>query len=99
MRAPHARAAANDEVVWLDGKESPVGVAIRCGRSSIAGRLRPTASLIDVEVAQAAPIDAVARSQRRRRPRSTKAAAAPVASQTAPCSPRCEYRRTHVTVS
>ena len=49
--APNARAAANDEVVWLDGKESPVGVAIRCGRSSIAGRWRPTASLIDVEVA------------------------------------------------
>ena len=49
--APNARAAANDEVACEEGKESPVGVAIRCGRSSIAGRLRPTASLIDVDVA------------------------------------------------
>ena len=47
---PYARAAANDEVECEDGNERPVGVAIRCGRSSTSGRLRPIASLIEVEI-------------------------------------------------
>ena len=46
---PYARAAANDDVECDDGNERPVGVAIRCGRSSISGRLRPIASLIEVD--------------------------------------------------
>ena len=48
--APNARAAAKLDVACDDGKERPVGVAIRCGRSSTAGRRRPTASLIEVEM-------------------------------------------------
>jgi hypothetical protein len=48
-RRPNARAAAKLDVACDDGNDRPVGVAIRCGRSSTAGRLRPTASLIDVE--------------------------------------------------
>ena len=50
MSAPNARAAANDEVACEDGNDRPVGVAIRCGRSSTTGRRRPIASLIDVDV-------------------------------------------------
>ena len=47
---PKARAAAKLDVACEDGNERPVGVAIRCGRSSITGRRRPIASLIEVEV-------------------------------------------------
>ena len=66
---PNARAAAKLDVACEEGKERPVGVAIRCGRSSTAGRCRPTASLIEVETMYAAPTHAGrARPAPRRRP-------------------------------
>ena len=74
-------------------------MTIRCGRSSITGRRRPTASLIDVETRYAPPTHAVARAQRRRWPASSATPTAPVTSHTAPCSPRREYERTQRTVS
>ena len=45
-----ARAAANDDVECEEGNERPVGVAIRCGRSSITGRGRAIDHLIELEV-------------------------------------------------
>ena len=47
---PNARAAAKLDVACEDGNERPVGVAISAGSVSTAGRLRPIASLIEVEM-------------------------------------------------
>jgi hypothetical protein len=44
-------AAANDDDECEDGNDRPVGVAMRCGRSSTTGRRRPMAILIVVEMA------------------------------------------------
>src|SRR5919109_4306565 len=96
---PKARAAAKLDVACEEGNERPVGVAIRWGRSSTAGRRRRTVSLIEVEMPYAAPTQTVARAQRLRSRASNAMPAAPVASQIAPCSPRLEYARTQRTVS
>src|SRR6476659_30327 len=86
----NARAAANDDVECEDGNDRPVGVAIRCGRSSTTGRGRPIDHLIELEVRYAQATTAVARIQRGRAGLSSAAPTSPAPSQTSPCSPSAE---------
>src|SRR3954453_8748183 len=86
----YARAAANDEVECEDGKDRPVGVAIRCGRSWTTGRGRPIDHLIELQVRYAQPTPAVARIQRGRAGFPSPPPSSPAPSHTSPCSPSVE---------
>src|SRR3954451_8996664 len=86
----NARAAANDDVECEEGNERPVGVAIRCGRSSTTGRGRPIDHLIELEVRYAQPTTAAARSQRGRAGGHRSAPPLPAQSHTSPFSPSDE---------
>ena len=81
------------QVECVDGKLRPVGVSIRCSRSSTAGRRRLTASLIVLETA-CAPRDGQRRVAPPARARGGRAAAPapPSANHSAPYSPSVEKR-------